>query len=276
MGDRLAVIQTINKKNGGVFGDKDIALLNGLRSQVGIALDNALLYDELRLSFESFISSLSAVVDARHPFTAGHSKRVTEYSLIIAEEMNLEKSRIEALKTAALLHDIGKICMRDNVLLKSGPFTPEEREEMKTHPIKTRDILEKFRFPKSMKKIPEIALYHHEQVNGSGYPMGFPGEKIPLESKIMAVADVFDALTSQRDYQKYSHDKTFSYDPIPIESAIQIFENEAGSHFEPDVIDAFFKCLPHILFRFRGEHFSPDYVDDTIRKLSPGLLDSKE
>jgi putative nucleotidyltransferase with HDIG domain len=274
MGDRLAVIQTINKKGGGNFGEKDIALLKGLGSQVGIALDNALLYDELRLSFESFITTLSAVVDARHPYTAGHSERVTEYSLIIAEQMNLEQSRLEALKTAALLHDVGKIGMRDEVLLKVGPFTPEERKEMNTHPTKTRDILEKFRFPRAMKKIPEIALHHHEQVNGSGYPMGLTGEKIPLESKIMAVADVFDALTSKRDYPKYSRDKTFSYDPIPIASVIQILENETGSHFDPGVMDAFFKCLPQMLFRFRGEHFSPAYVDETLRKLSPGLLDS--
>jgi HD-GYP domain-containing protein (c-di-GMP phosphodiesterase class II) len=188
--------------------------------------------------------------------------------------MNLGESKLEVLKTAALLHDIGKIGIRDDVLLKSGPFTPEEREEMNTHPIKTRDILEKIRFPKAMKKIPEIALHHHEQVNGSGYPMGFSGKNIPLESKIMAVADVFDALTSQRDYPKYSRDETFSYDPIPIESAVQILENDSGSHFDPDVIDAFLKCLPRMLHRFRGEHFSPDYVDETIRKMAPELLDS--
>lgn len=274
LGDRLAVIQAINKKNGDVFDEKDVALLRGLGSQVGIALENALLYDELRLSFESFIRTLSAVVDARHPFTAGHSQRVTEYALIIGRQMNLGESKLEVLKTAALLHDIGKIGIRDEVLLKSGPFTPEEREEMNTHPIKTRDILEKFRFPKAMKKIPEIALHHHEQVNGSGYPMGFSGEKIPLESKIMAVADVFDALTSKRDYPKYSRDETFSYNPIPIESAIQILENDSGSHFDPAVINAFLKCLPRMLHRFRGEHFSPDYVDETIRKIAPELLDS--
>lgn len=274
LGERLAVIQAINKKDGGVFGEKDIALLNGLGSQVGIALENAMLYDELRLSFDSFIQTMSAVVDARHPYTAGHSQRVTEYSLMIARQMNMEESKHEALKIAALLHDIGKIGVPDDVLLKSGPFTPEERKEMNTHPLKTREILEKFHFPKTMKEIPEIVLYHHEKINGEGYPMGITGEKLPLESKIMAVADVFDALTSPRDYPKYSKDETFSNDPIPLETAIDILKNDAGSHFDQDVIDAFLKCLPQILIQFRGEHFSPDYVDETIEKLSPGILNT--
>jgi response regulator RpfG family c-di-GMP phosphodiesterase len=274
LGERIAVIQTINKKDRGVFEEKDIDFLSALGSQVGIALENARLYDELRMSFNSFIHTLSTVVDARHPFTAGHSHRVTEYSLVIARQMNIEEFKIQVLKIAALLHDVGKIGVSDNVLHKSGPFTPEERQEMNTHPVKTKEILEKFHFPRAMKDIPKIALHHHEKVNGEGYPMGISGDQIPLESKIMAVADVFDALTSRRDYPKYSHDETFTSEPVPLATAIEILKNDAGSHFDPEVIDAFLICLPEMLLRFRGGHFPPEYVDDTIRELSPGLLNS--
>ena len=168
-----------------------------------------------------------------------------------------------------------KIGIRDDVLMKNGPFTPEEREEMNTHPIKTKEILEKFRFPKAFKSVPEIALYHHEKVNGQGYPFGLTGDKMPLESKIMAVADVFDALTSRRDYPKYTRNESFSCEPMPLTKAIAILKNNAGSHFEPAVVDAFMVCLPQALLRFRGGHFPHQYVDDIIRQLAPDLIELK-
>ncbi len=267
MGERFAVIQVINKRGRTGFDADDRAFLSGLGSQVGIALENALLYDEIRLSFESFIRTLSAVVDARHPLTAGHSQRVTEYSLMIGEQMGLSAGRLEVLKIAALLHDIGKIGIRDQVLLKNGPFTPEERAEMNTHPLKTRDILREFRFPKALRNVPEIALYHHEKVNGTGYPFGLTGDRMPLESRIMAVADVFDALTSRRDYPKYSCGETFSCEPMPLDRAISILKKDAGSHFDPVAVKAFLACLAKVLLRFRGGHFPPDYVDDVIAGL---------
>jgi len=109
---------------------------------VGIALENSLLHEELRLSFDSSIRTLSATVDARHPLTAGHSQRVTEYSRWIAKELGLSRQDIEVLTYAALLHDIGKIGIRDDILLKGGQFTEEERAEMNTHPLKTKIILQ--------------------------------------------------------------------------------------------------------------------------------------
>jgi len=274
MGERFAVIQVINKRDQTHFTEKDLVLLSGLASQVGVALENALLYDEIRLFFEGFIRTLSAVVDARHPLTAGHSQRVTEYSLMIAEQMNLDPSRREVLKIAALLHDIGKIGIRDEILLKNGRFTPEERAEMNTHPTKTKEILEKFGFPKAMREIPDIALYHHEKVNGTGYPHGLKGDKMPLESRIMAVADVFDALTSPRDYPKYTRDETFDCERMPLDKVISILEGDSGSHFDPMVVETFMRCLPQVLFQFRGGHFPPEYVDDTIKKIAPELLTS--
>ena len=206
------------------------------------------------------------MVDARHPLTAGHSRRVTEYSLIIARQMGLDQSDQEVLKVAALLHDIGKIGIRDSVLLKNGPFTSEERREMNTHPSKTMEILQKFRFPKALRRVPAIAHCHHEKVNGTGYPQGLRGDEIPIESKIMAVADVFDALTSRRDYPKYDQSGSFSCDPMPLAKAVSILKSESGSHFDPAVVEAFMRCLPQALLFFLGDHFSREYVEDKLKE----------
>lgn len=272
IGERIGVIQVINKKDRDMFDSEDVIFLKGLASQVGIALENSLLHKELKTSFDRSISTLSATVDARHPLTAGHSQRVTKYSLMIAREMNLNDNSLEILKYAAILHDIGKIGISDHVLLKNGSFSPEERGEMNTHPLKTRDILENFHFPRYLREVPFVAAHHHEKVNGQGYPDGLTGAQMPLGSKIMAVADVFDALTSKRDYPKYSGDQTFNNEPMPLDKVISILESDAGKHFDESVVDVFLGCLPRILVSNREKHFSAEYVDETIIRLAPDLL----
>ena len=267
-GQMTGVLQVINKIGGGAFDQRDEVFMKGLASQVGIALENSFLVDEARLSFNSSISTLSAIVDARHPLTAGHSQRVTEYSLLIARQMKLERNDIEVLRLAAMLHDIGKIGIRDAVLLKDGVFTAAERQEMNSHPIKTRVILEKFHFPRNLSGVPEIASRHHEKINGRGYPEGLTGDRIPVGSKIIAVADVFDALTSLRDYPKYDGDRTLAPDAMPLQQVISILQNEAGAHFAPEVVNAFLRCLPRALNLYRGTHFAPEYVDEVIRRLA--------
>lgn len=267
-GERIAVIQVLNKVGGKRFNEADEDMLRSLSGHVSIALENAFLLEEVRVSFESSIRTLSATVDAKHPLTAGHSQRVTEYALMIAREMNLDDAEQEVIKYAAILHDIGKIGIPDKVLLKDGPFTPEEREEMNTHPVKTQLILEQFHFPKALSQVPIIAKYHHEKVNGQGYPDGLTGDQLPLGSKILAVADVFDALTSKRDYPKYHGKKTLNCDPMPMKIVISIFNEERGNHFDSDVVDTFLRILPIALKIYRGSHFSHDYVDETIQSLS--------
>ncbi len=260
----IGVLQVINKKGKDNFDQDDEILIKGLVSQVGIALENALLVDELKLSFERSISSLSTIVDAKHPFTAGHSERVTEYSLLMAGELGLSQDQCEMIKYASLLHDIGKIGIRDELLTKNGAFTPDEWKEMQLHPLKTKIILEKFHFPDHLRRVPEIASSHHEMVNGKGYPAGLTGDEIPLESKIMAVADVFDALTSKRDYPKYAFGEILKDDRMPINNVIAILQEDSGTHFDPVVIDAFQRCLKKALLRYRGEHFPPEYVDEFL------------
>lgn len=267
-GDIIGAIQVMNKQGKPRFNAEDETFLRDLTSQAGIALENSFLIDQVWLSFNSFIRTLSATVDARHPFTAGHSERVNEYALLIAKQMNMGEEELEVLKFAGLLHDIGKIGIRDEILLKNGQFTPEERAEMETHPAKTKSILEEFRFPKNhLQRVPEIAVHHHERVDGTGYPDGLKGDRLPLESKILAVADVFDALTSARDYPKYSDEEILSSDAMPLAKVISILETGSGSQFDPTIVDAFMKVLPDALRLYRGGHFTPEYVDDTIAQL---------
>ncbi|MFK5954737.1 MAG: HD domain-containing protein [Desulfobacterium sp.] len=267
-GKAIGVIQVINKVHGGFFDKEDESFLKGLISQVGIALENSFLMDKLELSFESSIRTLSATVDARHPLTAGHSLRVTEYALLMAKEMNLGKRDQEVIKYAAILHDIGKIAVKDSVLLKNGPFTPEERCEMNIHPSKTKSILEEFYFPENLKTVPFVAACHHEQIDGKGYPDGLKGDEFPLGSKILAVADVFDALTSPRDYPKYDGEETLSFKPMPLAKAITILKNERESHFDSNAVDAFLRILPQVLELHRGTHFPDEYIEEYYENIA--------
>lgn len=254
----------------GAFTKKDLHLMMNIANHTAQFIKNSLLHEEIRGSFTSAIRTLSAMVDARHPLTAGHSERVARLSLSIGKALGLKGNQLEALSYAALLHDIGKIGIPDRILLKDGPFDDFEREEMNSHPRKAKDILEKFHFPRMLKNVPSIAALHHERIDGEGYPVGLRGDKLPFESKIIAVADVFDALTSPRDYPKYDETgKPLNTQRMPVSEAVAIIEKEAGTHFEPEIVRAFKRCLPQALLHFRGTHFDPDYVDGFLGSVGP-------
>ena len=143
---------------------------------------------------------------------------------------------------------------------------------MNIHPRKAKDILDKFHFPRMLKNVPSIAALHHERIDGRGYPEGLCGEKLPLEAKIIAVADVFDALTSSRDYPKYDETGKPVYSQrMAVSEAVAIIEKEAGTHFEPEIVRAFKRCLPHALLRLRGKHFDPGYVDGFLHAAAPSI-----
>lgn len=149
--------------------------------------------------FMGAVTSLAAAIDAKDPYTAGHSERVAHYSATIAKVLKLPEEDVETIRIAALMHDVGKIGIQDSILGKAGPLTDEEFEIMKTHPTKGAAIMEHVPQLKSM--IPGMK-FHHENVDGSGYPEGLTGEQIPLMAKIVSVADTFDAMTTNRPYQK--------------------------------------------------------------------------
>jgi HD-GYP domain-containing protein (c-di-GMP phosphodiesterase class II) len=181
--------------------------------------------EENKALFLGSIQMLSGAVDEKDPYTRGHSDRVTKYSLLIAGEMGLDPEFLEILRISAQLHDVGKIGIEDRILKKPGALTPEEFEIMKTHTTKGANILRPV--PQLREMLPGIEL-HHEALNGRGYPYGHKGEDIPLLARVIAVADTFDALTTNRPYQK-AHDTT---------EALRIIQNLSGQRLDPKAVAA--------------------------------------
>jgi HD-GYP domain-containing protein (c-di-GMP phosphodiesterase class II) len=211
------------------FDDESLDFLTAVARQSGLAMENLYLLEEQRRSLESFIRTLAASLDARDDNTAGHSARVGAISSGIAKAMGLGEADCRLIYYAGLLHDYGKIGVRDDVLLKPSELTPEEYEHVKEHPIHTFRLLSKIRFPEDLAEIPLVAAAHHERWDGSGYPHGLKGEEIPIGSRIVAVADAFDALTEERCY----------HEPWPVERALEELTSRSGTFFDPVVIEAF-------------------------------------
>lgn len=258
----VGVIQVINKKNSRIFTDKDEDLLMAIGSSAGIAIENAILFatqkrlfEEQKDSFKSFIDALSKSIDARDSITAGHSSRVCELSEAICCEMKLSEDDIEIIKYAANLHDIGKIGIRDSVLLKGGRLTPEEYCHIQEHASITAEILNKISFQENLKDVPLIASSHHEKYDGSGYFRGLKGAEIPLGGRVLAVADVFDAITSKRHYR----------DKMPIEKALGVLLEGKGTHFDPCVIDIFFEIsidlILSVIISNNNKELTPSQVE---------------
>jgi HD-GYP domain-containing protein (c-di-GMP phosphodiesterase class II) len=181
--------------------------------------------EENRALFMGSIQMLAEAVDEKDPYTRGHSDRVTRYSLLIAKELGLPASFMETLQISAQLHDVGKIGIEDHILKKPGALTEEEFEVMKTHTTKGANILRPV--PQLAEMLPGIEL-HHEALDGRGYPYGLKGEQIPLLARVIAVADTFDALTTNRPYQQ-------AHTP---EQALEIIKNIAGKRLDPEAVNA--------------------------------------
>jgi HD-GYP domain-containing protein (c-di-GMP phosphodiesterase class II) len=181
--------------------------------------------DENRALFMGSIQMLAGAVDEKDPYTRGHSDRVTRYSLLIAKEMKLDQTFMETLQISAQLHDVGKIGIEDHILKKPGALTEEEFEVMKTHTTKGANILRPVTQLAEM--LPGIEL-HHEALDGRGYPYGLKGDQIPLLARVIAVADTFDALTTNRPYQQ-AHTQ---------EQALQIIKNLSGKRLDPEAVKA--------------------------------------
>ena len=179
------------------------------------------------------MEALARAIDARDPTTFGHSARVAAVSLEIADAMGLSAKDREALRRASLLHDIGKIGVEDKVLRKPGPLSAAEADDMREHSRIGYEMLKGLRFLQP--SLPGV-LYHHERWDGAGYPTGLTGKAIPLPVRILAVADVFDALTSDRPYRE----------GLSFEAATAAIRIEAGLQFDPDVVTAFLTRRPAI------------------------------
>jgi len=182
--------------------------------------------EENKALFMGSIQMLAGAVDEKDPYTRGHSDRVTRYSVMIAKEMGMDPGFLEVVRVSAQLHDVGKIGIEDRILKKPGALTPEEFEIMKTHTTKGANILRPV--PQLREMLPGIEL-HHEALNGRGYPYGLKGDEIPLLARVIAVADTFDALTTNRPYQKAQD----------AADALRIIQNLSGQRLDPNAVAAF-------------------------------------
>lgn len=231
----IGAIQVLNKI-GGVFTANDEDLLVAIGGSASIALENAQLFDKMlqmyheqKLMFDSFIDTLAMSIDARDKITAGHSARVRMYAVLLAQFIGMSPKDISLLAKAATLHDIGKIGIRDSVLQKEGKLTDEEYKHIQEHVRITHNILNRIYMSQDFRIITEMACSHHEKWDGTGYCRHLKGEEITLGGRILAVADVFDAITSKRHYR----------DKMPIVNVIDILLKGAGSHFEKRLVDEF-------------------------------------
>ncbi|ADG81396.1 HD domain-containing phosphohydrolase [Thermincola potens] len=265
----LGYMAVVDKKEAGFVGYEDFSeeetlLLNFMANQLGLAIENNSLFARQQESFITTIRSLVSALEARDAYTKGHSEQVAFYAAKIANEMGLPETEIKNIRFAALLHDIGKIGISEHVLNKPGRLTEEEYNHIKTHPFIG------FRILKHMQIFAPLVPYiyhHHERWDGTGYPDGLKGEDIPLGARIIAVADTFDALTSDRVYRKRQDQAR----------AVNEIIRCSGTQFDPAVVTAFINVLEKSLFEDKTETEWPfealnEVFRDVLDRISNGKL----
>ncbi|MFC2075066.1 HD-GYP domain-containing protein [Bdellovibrionota bacterium] len=196
-------------------------------------IQNIILEDRYRQLFIDTIRAIVGALEAKDDYTLGHSLRVSQYALMIGERLGLPKERIQNLELAALLHDIGKIQTPDRILTKIDSLNTAEFKVMKLHPLTGAEFLGRL---DALQHIVPFVKHHHERFDGNGYPDGLGGDKIPLESRIILVADSFDAMTTNRSYRK----------ALPKESACKELERCAESQFDPKIVKVFIDVLSKV------------------------------
>ncbi|MFQ5655952.1 MAG: HD domain-containing phosphohydrolase [Candidatus Methylomirabilales bacterium] len=229
-GHTLGIITLVEARAWGrnPFTEEKINLCGAMASQAAMSVENAILFEDRARTHSSTLMALAAALDAREQETHAHCWRVREYTLTLAERLGVQESLLDDIATGALLHDVGKIGVSDRILLKTEDLSEEEWEEMKRHPAIGYDILRRIR---SLTGAREIVYSHHERYDGRGYPRGLAGDAIPLGARIFAVADTFDAITSDRPYRKR---RTY-------EVARKEILKGSGTQFDPQVVEVFLR-----------------------------------
>lgn len=212
------------------FDNDDRTLLTICASQIAASLDNSRLYQQLKEQNYQTILALAAAIDARDPYTRGHSEQVMRYSVRLGEVLGFSPERIELLRYGALLHDIGKIGIRDHILLKPGMLTDDEFEVMQTHPRIGADILRNI---KALRDVIPIIECHHERMDGRGYPGRLIGSQVSEEARILTIADSYDAMTSHRAYRK----------GMQLEEAFQALRRGCGTQWDPYLVETFINMM---------------------------------
>lgn len=226
----IGLIYVSNGAEGKTFTNHHLYILKELADQATIAIDNARAHTKLQDIALDTIRALAVTLDQRDHYTSCHSENVARYAITIAREMNLSEEEIDKIERASQLHDIGKIGINDYILSKPGKLTSQEWEEIKKHTIKGEEILKPLEF---LNGIVDLVRQHHERYDGKGYPDGLKHKDIKLGARIMAVADSFDAMTSERPYRP----------ALSREKAIEEIKQCSGLCYDPKVVKAFLRAV---------------------------------
>jgi HD-GYP domain-containing protein (c-di-GMP phosphodiesterase class II) len=228
--DVLGVMLVGDKRGGLPFQGDDLFLARFLLQKAAQAVENVALYEAMAHNLRGTLDALVKAMEAKDPHFLQHSQRVTDLAVATARALQMDQALLESLRFASYLHDVGKIGIKDDILLKEDRLDPEEYEQVKRHPLLGESIVG------SLDLSPEerdVVLFHHERLDGSGYPQGLAGEDIPLAARVVAVADAFDAMTSERAYRPGKS----------RQQAIKELRRLAGSKFDTQVVEAFLKTL---------------------------------
>ena len=222
----IGVIEVLNKLEGSNFSGHDLEALVSVASTAAMSIENVRLQHAILEAYKDTIKALAAAIDAKDPYTRGHSQRVTKYVLIGANSLSFSREEREILEYASILHDIGKIGIPDKLLTKPGALTAEEHDIFSMHPLTGANMLKDIPFLEEARK---LILHHHERYDGKGYPDGLRGQAIPLGARLIAVADAFDAMTTGRSYRS----------SLSVDYAISELYRFSGKQFCPVAVDAF-------------------------------------
>jgi len=222
----LGALYLDNREKTVIYSTIDAEIVTAFANQAAVALDNCRLCDDLQQSYTQMLQSLVNAIEAKDPYTMGHTQRVKQHAIGIAAELGFNAEQLQKIGMAADLHDIGKIAIKDGIINKPGMLTDTEYNDIKMHVEIGERILTPILFLRDM--LPWIRS-HHERWDGEGYPDKLKGEDCPLEGRILALADAFDAMTSQRSYNK----------PLTPEDAVERVRQASGTHFDPVVVEAF-------------------------------------
>lgn len=225
----LGVVYVDTRGTTNAFAQGDLELLVALAGPAAIAIKNAQYLAEVEQGYHDTLIALANAIEARDHYTVGHTWRVTNFALEMGRALGWSEEKLKECEMAGVLHDVGKIAIEDAILRKAAALTDEEFAKMKVHPERGARMMQDIR---SLVPLIPYALYHHERYDGKGYPFGLKGEEIPIEGRLLAVADTFDAMTSNRPYRK-------GLDP---EYAMEEIEKGKGSQFDPVCVDALIKC----------------------------------
>lgn len=237
----IGVIAVFRDSAAKAFAEDDEMLLSSIGSQVAVAIENYRLNLDMERTYVETIMALALAVEAKDPYSAGHSKRVGFYATQIGEQLGLDADTLGTLNDAGVLHDIGKIGIKDEILLKPTPLTHEEEKIMQQHSLIGEAIVKPVR---SLHKVVVLIRHHHERYNGTGYPSGLKGEEIPLGSRILSVADTYDAMVTDRPYRKR----------LSVDHAKMELKKCAGVQYDPKIVEAFVRVLEEKAQRLAASH----------------------